>query len=50
MQWGFGAAVDMLQGAGHAPRAAYQISFGGLLVLQVMSWLWFLGQSREPRK
>ncbi len=42
MQWGFGAAVDMLQGAGHAPRAAYQISFGGLLALQVLSWFWFL--------
>ena len=28
--------------AGHAPRAAYQISFGGLLALQVLSWFWFL--------
>jgi MFS family permease len=42
IQWGFGAAVDVLQAAGHAPRAAYQISFGGLLALQVASWLWFL--------
>ena len=42
IQWGFGAMVDVLQAAGHAPRAAYQISFGGLLALQVMGWLWFL--------
>jgi MFS family permease len=42
MQWGFGAAVDALQAAGHAPRDAYQAAFGGLLVLQVVSWFWFL--------
>ena len=42
IQWGFGAMVDVLQAAGHAPRAAYQLTFGGLLALQVMSWLWFL--------
>jgi hypothetical protein len=42
IQWGFGAAVDALQAAGHAPRAAYQTTFGGLLLLQVASWLWFL--------
>jgi MFS family permease len=42
IQWGFGAMVDLLQAAGHAPRAAYQLTFGGLLVLQVASWLWFL--------
>ncbi len=42
IQWSFGAMVDLLQAAGHAPRAAYQITFGGLLALQVMSWLWFL--------
>ena len=42
IQWSFGAMVDLLQAAGHTPRAAYQISFGGLLVLQAASWLWFL--------
>jgi len=42
IQWGFGAVVDVLQTAGHAPRAAYQITFGSLLALQVASWLWFL--------
>jgi hypothetical protein len=42
IQWSFGAMVDLLQAAGHAPRAAYQISFGGLLALQAASWLWFL--------
>lgn len=42
IQWGFGAVVDVLQAAGHATRAAYQLTFGGLLALQVASWLWFL--------
>jgi predicted MFS family arabinose efflux permease len=49
MQWGFGAGVDVLQAAGHAPRAAYQITFGGLLVLQVLSWIWFLGGTRTRK-
>ena len=47
IQWGFGSAVDILQAAGHAPRVAYQITFGGLLALQVLSWLWFLKQRQE---
>lgn len=42
IQWGFGAMVDLLQAAGHTLRAAYQMSFGGLLAVQVASWLWFL--------
>jgi hypothetical protein len=42
IQWSFGAMVDLLQAAGHAPRAAYQLTFGGLLALQAASWLWFL--------
>ncbi|MBL8478449.1 MAG: MFS transporter [Sterolibacteriaceae bacterium] len=44
IQWGFGAMVDALQAAGHAPQAAYQFTFGGLLALQFASWLWFLGK------
>ncbi|MFA5123986.1 MFS transporter, partial [Zavarzinia sp.] len=42
IQWGFGAAVDALQAAGHAPRAAYQITFAALLAVQAASYLWFL--------
>jgi MFS family permease len=42
IQWGFGGAVDALQASGHSMRDAYQITFGGLLALQVASWLWFL--------
>ncbi|MCX7149709.1 MAG: MFS transporter, partial [Rhodocyclales bacterium] len=49
IQWGFGAAVDALQGAGHTLRAAYQISLGGLLILQAMSWIWFLTRMRNRR-
>lgn len=46
IQWGFGAAVDALLAAGHEPRAAYQITFGGLLALQAASWLWFIAGRR----
>jgi predicted MFS family arabinose efflux permease len=42
IQWGFGAAVDALHAAGQPTRDAYQLTFGGLLALQVASWLWFL--------
>ena len=47
IQWGFGAMVDALQAAGQPLHAAYQTSFGGLLVLQVLSWFWFLGGTRK---
>lgn len=46
IQWGFGAAVDALQAAGHTPRIAYQITFGGLLALQALSWGWFIADRR----
>ena len=49
IQWGFGAMVDALQGAGQSLRTAYQTSFGGLLVLQVLSWFWFLGGTRARK-
>jgi hypothetical protein len=48
IQWGFGAAVDALRAAGHAPPTAYQIAFGGLLALQFASWLWFLLTAKRP--
>ncbi len=46
IQWGFGAMVDVLQGAGQTTRTAYQLTFGGLLALQVASWLWFIADRR----
>ena len=49
MQWGFGAAVDALQAAGQTPRVAYQTSFAVLLMLQVISWFWFLGGTRTRK-
>ncbi len=49
MQWGFGAAVDLLQAAGQTPHAAYQTTFAALLVLQVVSWLWFLDGTRARK-
>jgi predicted MFS family arabinose efflux permease len=47
IQWGFGAAVDALRAAGQAPREAFQITFGGLLALQLASWLWYLADRRR---
>lgn len=47
IQWGFGAAVNALRAAGQAPREAFQISFGALLVLQLASWLWYVVNGRR---
>jgi len=47
IQWGFGAAVDGFLAIGYAPRTAYQITFGGLLVLEAASWLWFLKRNQD---
>jgi predicted MFS family arabinose efflux permease len=47
IQWGFGAAVDALRAAGQAPREAFQITFGGLLALQLASWFWYLADRRR---
>ena len=42
LQWGIGAAVDgfVLSGLGRAE--AFRATFGGLLVVQVLAFLWFL--------
>jgi hypothetical protein len=50
IQWGFGALVDALQAGGYAMRVAYQMTFGGLLALQVASWLWFIASGRVRKK
>ncbi len=47
IQWGFGAVVDALRAAGQGPREAFQITFGGLLALQLASWLWYLADRRR---
>ena len=49
-EWGVGALVDALQAGGYALRAAYQMTFGGLLALQVASWLWFIASGRVRKK
>ncbi|MBI5908186.1 MAG: MFS transporter [Burkholderiales bacterium] len=41
-QWSFGAAVEVLQAAGHTAPIAYQITFAALLTLQAASWLWLV--------
>jgi MFS family permease len=47
LQWGFGALVDVLSGAGLAGREAFQWTFGTLVVLQAASYGWFLRGSRK---
>jgi MFS family permease len=42
IQWGFGAAVDVLQASGMNAHDAYQTTFAGLLVAQIAGWLWYL--------
>jgi MFS family permease len=48
LQWGFGALVDVLIAHGLAERAAYQTSYGLLLVLQAAAYVWFVGAVRAP--
>ena len=53
VQWGFGALVDTLTAAGLPLRAAFQHSFALLLVLQVVSFSWFLvgrASARRPEE
>lgn len=47
IQWGYGIAMDQLTAAGFEARQAHQATLGGLLALQVLSFLWFL---RPPKK
>lgn len=42
LQWGFGGVVDLAQAHGFARAEALQIAWGGLLVLQVASIIWFM--------
>lgn len=42
IQWGFGAAVDVLQSLGHAAPDAYRWSFAGLILLQILAYGFFL--------
>jgi MFS family permease len=49
IQWGFGASVDALLAAGYTIRDAYQITFAGLLAVQVLSYFWFLLGARRRK-
>ena len=42
LQWGIGAAVDGVAAIGFERRDAFRISFGLLLVVQTLAFLWFL--------
>lgn len=47
LQWGFGAALDLLQGQGLTQREALRWTFGGLLLLQAASYAWFAAGGRR---
>ncbi len=47
IQWGFGGVVDALRTGGMELRAAYQATLAGLLLLQAVSWLWYLFAARR---
>ena len=42
VQWGFGAVVDMQLAAGAGPHDAYRSAFTALLLLQALSYSWYL--------
>jgi MFS family permease len=42
MQWGIGALVDGLTGAGLERTQAFRITFGVMLVLQALAFAWFM--------
>ena len=47
LQWGMGALIQALIDSGAPKLLAYQVSFGSVLVLQVLALLWFWGMSRR---
>ena len=47
LQWAMGALIQAQINSGAATLAAYQVSFGALLVMQVLALLWFWGFSRR---
>ena len=47
LQWGMGALIQALIDHGTAKLLAYQVSFGSVLVLQVLALAWFWVMSRR---
>ncbi len=52
IQWGIGALVDFLGGAGLGTRESFRIAFAILLALQACAWGWFLlgARTRADRR
>ena len=50
LQWGIGALIQWMLDGGAATLQAYQVSFGALLLMQVLAlaWFWALSRSRSP--
>ena len=49
LQWSMGALIQALIDSGTPKLLAYQVSFGSVLVLQVLALVWFWGMSRRDR-
>ncbi len=50
IQWGYGAALDLLGSRGWAPADAHRAAAGTLLAMQAASFVWFIrGRPARPR-
>jgi MFS family permease len=48
LQWGYGAALDALRGAGWSAAEAHRATFAALFVLQALSYAWFVLSRPKP--
>lgn len=50
LQWGIGTLVDLLGRFDLTPAESFRGTMGGLLVLQILAYLWFLMPTSEAQK
>ena len=48
LQWGLGALVSALTAAGRTEAEALRVAFAGLLLIQLLAWLWLFASGRRP--
>jgi Arabinose efflux permease len=49
LQWGLGMLIDGLTASGSAPAGAYRTTFAIMLVLQAVSYAWFILEGRRGK-
>lgn len=50
LQWGYGAVLNLLQARGWPLAEAHRACFGGMLLLQIASFAWFLTPHHRPSR